>query len=140
MTYRVLYNDHDGRNFAADFGNETAKQNFVEVLTRAGIQHTITTVTERKFRMCRVVFDIRDIEPAMKNQEYKYAYTFGDPSGFSKDHKVVKAKCSSGEVKTVVVICSWLDTESNIIALREKLNKEGKLKDGHLSLIVGAVM
>ena len=140
MTYRVLYYDSEGRKFVSDFGNETAKNNFIEVLSRAGIKYEPTTINERKFRLCRVVFETRDIEPALKDPNYKYAYTFGDPNEFTKEHNVVKAKCSSGEEKPVIVIRSWLDTESNIVALREKLNSEGKLKDGHLSLIVGSVI
>ena len=139
MTYRVIYKGEEGRNFASDFCNNVAKTNFIEVLTRAGIQYEVETIGERKFRVCRVVFDIRDVEPALKDPNYKYSYTFGDPHNFSEKHKIVKGKCSSGEVKPVIVIQSWLDTESNIIALREKLKTEGKLRDGHLSLIVGAI-
>lgn len=139
MTYHVLYSDAEGRNIVSDFGNGVAKDNFIEVLTRTGIQYSVT-VSERKFRLCKVVFDIRDVVLALKDPNYKYAYTFGDPRGFSEKHKVVTAKCSSGEEKPVIVIKTWTDTESNIVALREKLKAEGKLKNGHLSLIVGSVM
>ena len=129
MTYQVIYTRPDGYEFVSEFQNETTKDNFCEVLRHAEIEYTIRVVDDRKWRLCRVVFDPAQYEAALNDPSV--GYTFGDPDQLSKTEKLVKVQLENMNVKTVIVVDSWLATVAEINAVKTRLGRK------HLCLVVG---
>jgi mitochondrial fission protein ELM1 len=118
--FQVLYGGKDG-NFVHEFRTTESKDQFVQILTNSGIDFFVKEIEDRKINVAQVVFNLSDVELAIKGK--KTLYSFADPDGLATKNSIVEVKLEDGTVKPVFVVKTVAMTVSAIKKLAESLGR-----------------
>lgn len=136
--FQILFKDAEGHDvLMRDQMTEEMADITIQRLSNSGISAVKVSVTEKKWHLAKVVFDLQLVPSAKKaiknGTEMKGIYTFGDPDKIAKENSAVVVECTTAEKKVAYVVGLWQATTEEIKAFK---NKIGYSK---LGLVVGKV-
>lgn len=110
MMFQILYRS-EGYEFATECLTEDQKDNYVRILTNAGITFDIFEREDKKINVVSVVFKLDDT----------MMYTFEDPDNIAQVGDIVEVECTDGRHKLVLVKAAGKRTREQIDAFCAKI-------------------
>lgn len=105
MLFQIIYRS-EGSEFATPCLTETQKDNFIGVLSNAGIQFEVLEREDKKTNVVSGIFKLDDTK----------TYVFEDPSNAAKPGDIVEVELVDGRRKNLFVKASGLKTKDEIKA------------------------
>ena len=110
MMFQVVYTDN-GYKFATKNLNESQKDNYVQILTNAGIKYEVIERDDIKIQIIGVVFSLDDSR----------VYTFEDSDRIAKLGDIVEVECTDGRKKNALVKAIGLRTPEQVKTFCDKI-------------------
>lgn len=122
MTYQINYKREDGYDFVQEVYSKKAADDFVKILTNAGIYCETKVIDDRVFQLCEVAFSLDDVVDIKAGK--KKPYTFADPDKHGSRNGVVMVELEDGRQKPSYVVSVACKTVTEIKEIANGLGRK----------------